>query len=99
MSQIQELRDALAKIARIASDVSKGKGTGGGGNGGEAAPAGDVPGCSIKALPKRVLIQAAKHAAEDNPANDPQMAPIAGDVGFAVLEPMQVAVLTQQYRG
>ena len=62
-------------------------------------PTAEVPGCSIKALPKRLLIKAATHAMRVNPVNAPLAAPIGGDSGLGVMDPMQIAVLTAKYWG
>ena len=58
-----------------------------------------MTGCSIKALPKRLLIKAAAHARRINPVNAPMAAQIGRDSGLGVMDPMQIAVLTQKYWG
>ena len=91
MSEIDELREAFGKIADVFNALSKKLGPGGLKESGYRRPA-DVPGCSIKPLPKRLLIKAAAHAIRINPVNAPMAAPIGGDSGLGVMDPMQIAV-------
>src|SRR5262249_40749495 len=98
MREVEELREALAKIAEIAGAASKRLSPGDNDASGSLPP-GDVPGCSIKVLPKRLLIKAATHAMRINPVNAPMAAPIGRDSGLGVMEPMQIAVLTAKYWG
>ncbi|HEV8072390.1 MAG TPA: M12 family metallopeptidase [Planctomycetaceae bacterium] len=58
----------------------------------------DTPGCSIKAVPTRLLRKAASNAIRLNPTNAPMMAPIGGD-GHGVLDPLSIAVMTTKYWG
>jgi hypothetical protein len=102
MSEIEEMREALARIAEIASAASKGarpSGEEAGEEAGGSAPPADVPGCSIKSVPKRLLIKAAHHAMKVNPVNAPMAAPIGAASGLGVMEPLQIAVLTAKYWG
>jgi hypothetical protein len=100
MNEIEALREACEKIAAVLTDLNKKLGTAATASveAAYAAPQ-DVPGCSIKSLPKRLLVKAANHAARINPVNSPMRAPMAGQAGMGVLEPMQIAVLTQKYWG
>lgn len=106
MSEIRELRDALAKIAEIAGAASKRLGPGGGEAdidsddvGGEAEVPDTVPGCSIKSLPERLLVKAATHAMSINPVNSPMRAPTGAGASFQITDPMQIAVMTAKYFG
>lgn len=80
MNDVEVLREALTRIAEIADGTSRGVDTGGR-DGGDTSDV-DVPGCSIKALPERLQIKAARFAAQNNPANAIQMAPIGGGRGL-----------------
>lgn len=98
MSEIAKLREALARIAEIAGAASNGALPTGEDVGGHEPPA-DMPGCSIKSVPKRLLIKAANHARKVNPINAPMAAPIGAASGLGVMEPLQIAVLTAKYWG
>jgi len=98
MSEIEELREAFAKIADVFAKLSKRLGPSGIEERGEELPA-DVPGCTIKSLPRRLLIKAATNAMRINPVNSPMAAPIGGDPSFGVMDPMRIAVLTAKYWG
>ena len=98
MSEIDELREALGKIGDVFSELSKKLGSGGVKESGYEPPA-NVTGCSIKALPKRLLIKAAAHARRINPVNAPMAAQIGRNSGLGVMDPMQIAVLTAKYWG
>ena len=98
MNEIEELKEAFAKIADVLTDLSKKLGTATTVESAYKAPA-DVPGCSIKSLPKRLLVKAANHAMRINPVNSPMRAPVGGGMGMGVMEPMQIAVLTAKYWG
>jgi Astacin (Peptidase family M12A) len=97
MNEVEELRQAFAKIADVFTELSKRLGTSATLESAYMPPA-DVPGCSIKSLPRRLLVKAATHAMRINPVNAPMRAPIAGQ-GMGVMEPMQIAVLTAKYWG
>jgi len=58
-----------------------------------------VPGCSIKALPKRLIVKAAQHARGINPMNAPLAAPPGAGAAFAITDPMRISVLTTKYWG
>jgi hypothetical protein len=98
MSEIDDLRRAMAQIARIAGAASKGVPAEDGGNGDGGLPE-DVPGCTIKSLPKRLLLKAANRAMQINPVNAPLAAPIGGDSIIGVMDPLQIAVITGKYWG
>ena len=98
MNEIEELKEAFAKIADVFADLSKKLGAATTIESAVTAPV-DVPGCSIKSLPKRLLVKAATHAMRINPVNAPMRAPVAGGMGMGVMEPMQIAVLTAKYWG
>jgi len=56
--------------------------------------------CTPKALPKRLLVQAAKTAVRINPVNAPMLQAFAGpNADFHVMEPLRIAVLTVKYWG
>jgi hypothetical protein len=104
MSKNDRLREALAKIAQMASAAVNG---GGDFEGYEHAGEGpserrhpkDMPGCVIKSLPKRMLVKAAETARKINPVNAPVLGPLAAIEGFRVPEPLHIAVVTSKYWG
>jgi hypothetical protein len=56
--------------------------------------------CTPKGLPDRLLVKAAEAACKINPVNAPVLATFAQmSVGFQVLEPARIAVLTSKYWG
>ena len=89
MSQNDQLRTALAKIAEVASAAV---------NGGEdledyehkegreweQTSQEDTPGCMIKSLPKRLLVKAAETAKRINPTNAPVIGPLAAGVAYSI---------------
>ena len=91
MSELDALRDTLAKIAELAGSVHK--------KGSVNGVSVDVPGCSIKALPRRLLMRSADHAMRINPVNAPMAAPIGAGSDFGVSDPMSIAVMTAKYFG
>lgn len=105
-------RDALAQIAEVArgaidgdegeedfEDDDYGEDDGHDHEGHDHEEEGHVYGCSVKQLPRRLLIQAARRAVEINPAN----AVVAGPVVIAgralVSDPLSIAVVTAKYWG
>jgi hypothetical protein len=97
----QQLRESLARIAEIATMASK-AGTAGSkhpGTGISGSVPANMPGCSIKALPKRLLIKAAQTAIRINPVNSPMKAPVGVGSALGIMEPMRIAVLTSKYWG
>src|SRR5262249_49438040 len=99
------LRNALLKIAELASHAADGSEDGSGEEQPDRAPAGPAPdseeyGCSVKQLPSRLLVKAAETARQINPVNAPMFGPLAQVGGdFHVMEPMRIAVLTAKYWG
>jgi len=96
MNEAERLKEALSKIAELASEASNGSYS-------ESARTGETGRvepivCTPKSLPKRLLVAAAKTAVEINPVNAPalhMMAAAAADV----MDPMRIAVMTQKYWG
>jgi hypothetical protein len=94
----QELRSALAKIVEVASAAV---------NGGEdfddehqSEVEQASPGCTLKFLPKRLLVKAAETASQTNPANAPLFGPFAAVAeGSQVTDPLRLAVITAKYWG
>ena len=96
----ESLREALSKIAEIASAAAHGTEGGGNSRGGEAAPSGgqEMPSCGIKTVPKRLAVKAARHAISINPVNAP-LQPL-GALGIsAPSDPLSMAVVTGKYWG
>ena len=95
------LREALAKIAEVASGAVDGEDYNDeytDGDTSDQAPQEGV--CTPKALPTRLLVAAAETATRLNPVNAPAygaFAAMAAD--FEVMEPARIAVLTSKYWG
>ncbi len=94
-----QLREALAKIAQVASvAVNGGEGDSNENNGGVAAESKLV--CTPKTLPKRLLVEAAETAKRINPVNAPAFGPLAKVAAdFQVMDPLRIAVITSKYWG
>ncbi|MBO3463222.1 M12 family metallopeptidase [Aetokthonos hydrillicola Thurmond2011] len=59
-----------------------------------------VPGCTLKFLPKRLLVEAAKTATKINPVNAPLLRPVVAlSEGYHVTDPFRIAVMTSKYWG
>jgi len=56
-------------------------------------------GCSIKSLPRRLLVKAARRAVEINPANAVVAGPVVLAARGLVSDPLRIAVLTAKYWG
>jgi hypothetical protein len=111
--ELERMRDALATIAKVASEAAggghsddyQGGGDGREDRGGESGT-GSAPdlACIPKSLPGRLLVKAAATARKINPMNAPLAnAPLAGpDAAMAldsVQDPLRIAVLTSKYWG
>jgi hypothetical protein len=101
MSEVERLRKALARIAEVAREAGNGNSRARQNDDHEddEGPPVDVPGCTIKALPKRLLLKAATTAMRINPVNAPLAAPTGAGSSLGVMDPMQIAVLTAKYWG
>jgi hypothetical protein len=98
------LREALAKIAEVASAVGKdGEDSNdeySDGDTSDQAPQEGKLVCTPKALPTRLLVKAAETATRINPINAPVSGPFAAmTADFQVMEPARIAVLTSKYWG
>lgn len=100
MSEIERLREALAKIADVANTVTNGMNVDDSHNGSESysAVSADMPGCTIKALPRRLLVKAAHTARSINPVNAVSI-PHGAGAEFGVMDPLRIAVMTAKYWG
>jgi hypothetical protein len=100
----QRLHDVLAQIANLASQAIESGGQTGYETGDEGhavrPPSSREMGCTVKSLPKRLLVKAAQTAVKINPANGVVFGPV-GDVGaaFGVMEPQRLAVMIGKYWG
>jgi hypothetical protein len=66
----------------------------------EQAPEKGELGCTLKTLPKRLLVKAAETAVRINPVNAPVFGPLAQVAAdFQVTEPLHIAVITAKYWG
>src|SRR3954469_18154470 len=100
MSEIEQLREALSKISKIAGEVA----SNGGDNYNQESQneSGGPALCTPKTLPKSLLAAAAKTAIDINPVNAPAIGPTAhtGEWGAdLVSDPLRIAVLTAKYWG
>ena len=93
------LREALSKIAEIASAAAHGTESGGNSHGEPAVAGGqEMPSCGVKTVPKRLAVKAARHAIGINPVNAP-LQPL-GALGIsAPSDPLSMAVVTGKYWG
>jgi hypothetical protein len=102
VSEVEQLREALARIAEVAAAASKRprpQTRSSGAKGPEGGPQGPVPGCSIKSLPRRLLLKASANAVRINPVNAPLRAPVGAGSNLGLTDPMRIAVLTAKYWG
>jgi hypothetical protein len=102
VTEVEQLREALAKIAEVAAAASKrasSKKRSSGDNRPEDTPGGDFPGCSIKSLPKRLMLKASANAMRINPVNAPLRAPVGAGSDLGLIDPLRIAVLTAKYWG
>ncbi|MGH3768517.1 MAG: M12 family metallopeptidase [Pseudonocardiaceae bacterium] len=102
MNNEDRLRETLATIAKMAHDVAGNGGYSDGGpsNGGPSNGQEPILVCAPKALPARLLVQAAQTATRVNPVNAPFLGPLASVAGdLRIVEPQHIAVLTSKYWG
>jgi len=97
----QELRQALAEIARIARRVSRDpEDHSSHEHGDQGATAGPDFGCVPRQLPERLQVKAAQTATRINPANGLNVAAMASlGVSDGIMDPLRIAVLTAKYWG
>jgi astacin (peptidase family M12A) len=101
MTEIENLRETLARIAKMAQSAGDGataEGEHNGSNGHDMVEV-DVPGCTVKTLPRRLLVKAAATAVKINPVNAPAIAPTAAASDLGVMDPLRLSVLTAKYWG
>lgn len=98
-----QLRETLAKIAELASAVvNSGEQSDYGheeDQESEEAPQGGKFGCTLKSVPKRLVVKAAETAVRINPVNAPVFGPVAAVAAGLVMDPQRIAVLTGKYWG
>ena len=95
----ESLREALSKIAEIASAAAHGTESRGNSHGEASATGGEeMPSCGIKAVPKRLAVKAARHAIGINPVNAP-LVPLGALGMSAPSDPLSMAVVTGKYWG
>ncbi len=100
MSEYDRYREALARIAELAnSAIASGNLPENGRlqDNGSAAEA--KHSCTLKFLPKSLLVPAAKTAVEINPMNAPVFGPLASVNMDLVSDPLRAAVVTGKYWG
>jgi len=99
----RRLREALEKIAEVASAAVNGSDENGDEHNDEEAledaSQQDMVGCTLKSLPRRLLVQAAEVAVKIYPVNAPAFGPLADMGPDFPLDPMRIAVLTSKYWG
>ncbi len=100
---LQQLREALAQIAAVASAVIHGGEYPDDGYDNGYAPEQTLQQgvlvCTPKTLPKRLLVKSAETAVKINPVNAPVLGPLAAVAADIPLEPLYIAVLTSKYWG
>lgn len=100
----QRLRDALAKIAEVATAATQDSPNGdngyssGNGNGSDGVPS-TTPSCSIKSLPARLRTKAADVAIKVNPANATSLSSLTGVSAEAMPDPSSLTLLVSKYWG
>ena len=103
MSEKDRFREALLQIADLASRAAQDGGPSererGNGHGRAQVTAASKGGCTLKVLPKRLVVRAAEVARKINPVNAPQRGPLAAMGADLPLDPMRIALLTSKYWG
>src|SRR5689334_12034386 len=96
------MREALAKIAEVASEAIHVHGDsedGSGCNGGNRDSSKERIVCTPKSLPTRLQIKAAETAVRYNPVNAPLRSPLARAAAGIVQDRLRISVLTSRYWG
>jgi hypothetical protein len=95
MTEIENrLREALSTIARVASSVVDG------GHSTDVQPTEQSQlGCTLKNLPRRLLVNAAKTAVKINPVNAPVFGPLASVGAESIMDPERISVIVSKYWG
>jgi hypothetical protein len=65
----------------------------------EEAPQGGKLSCTLKSVPKRLVMKAAETAMRINPVNAPVFGPVAAVAADFVMDPQRIAILTGKYWG
>jgi len=100
MSEYDGYKETLARIAELAnSAIASDKLPGNGKPQGNGAAAEAKYSCTLKFLPKSLLVAAAKTAVEINPMNAPLFGPLASVNMDLVSDPQRAAVVTSKYWG
>src|SRR4051794_31616479 len=100
MTEVQELHNALARIAEVANQA-----IGAHTHSDHSREADRVAGvvsnavCTPKMLPTRLVERAAATARRENPANAPMIGPLAALGRGLTLDPLRIAVITSKYWG
>ncbi|MEZ2311973.1 M12 family metallopeptidase [Paraburkholderia sp. RCC_158] len=98
-----ELLDTLRKIADAANTAINGNNDGSEHEHGHSSASQyesqDNCGCTLKSLPQRLLVEAARTARTVNPVNAPAYLPLAFLPANAPLKPLAIAVMTSKYWG
>jgi len=97
MADKEAVREALVKIGQLASEALGEDQASSNRRVGNGLLRSEGRACSIKLLPKRLWIDAAKTAIKVNPVNAPALGPMAA-AGLK-LQPMYIAVVTSKYWG
>lgn len=94
---VKKLRKVLARIAELAGSLHDDE-PGGGDDPADEPAAGRIS-CTPKALPRNLLVKAAKQAVEINPFNQPEVAMLNVAAPDLEVSPLAIAVLTSKYWG
>ena len=100
MNEVENLRKALADIAKVANAASHSHGKGKSGSSSKGGSHDEFPSCVLKALPDRLTIRAAQIATQINPVNAPAFGPLTGAArDLDVMNPLRIAVMVTKYWG
>lgn len=97
----QKLREALLEIAEIATRAANDPSTADSNAAPEHRRVGgaEKPSCTLKSLPKRLLVPAAQTATSINPINAPMIGNFRAMGMDGVSDPLRISVLTSKYWG
>ncbi|WP_208719199.1 M12 family metallopeptidase [Corallococcus sicarius] len=104
MSDTDRIREVLLQISELVRSVTQEGGTAEEQHF-EEEPEGveqqvaATSGCTLKVLPKRLVVKAAEVARKINPVNAPQPGPLAAMGVTLPLDPLRIALLTSKYWG
>ncbi len=99
MNENDKFRETLARIAEMASAAIAESTYSDENDSTDNFTQDAAPSCSLKVLPKRLLVAAARKAIEINPVNAPVFGPLATVGADVISDPQRAAVVTAKYWG